>query len=77
MGCFPDFSPDGIHVLLRYHDGTMRLLRAADGVCLATLAAPSHRPVNCCSDFTPDGKTICYTTEDGHVIFAPIGHLLS
>ena len=67
------FSPDTLHVLLRYRGKSMRLLRVADGVCLATFA-PRSRPKHV--QFSGDGKTLCYTTDDGHVVFEPIGHLL-
>ena len=67
------FSPDTIHVLLYYLDA-MRLLRVADGVCLATFAP--HCGGNNLR-FSPDGKMLCYTTNDGRAVFEPIGHLLS
>ena len=73
MSSFPTFSPDGIHVLLCYN-GITRLLRIADGICLATFSTDL---LYNWTKFTPDGKTLCYTTGDGRVIFEPIGHLLS
>ena len=71
-GCL---SPDGLHVLLSYDGAVMRLLRVADGACLATFAQTSLAKN---LQFSPDGMTLCYTTwDDGRVFFEPIGHLLS
>ena len=60
-----DFSPDGRLIASAAHDGTLRLWDAASGGELRAFA-PKVGPLHHVA-FAPDGLTLAFTSEKGHV----------
>ena len=63
-------SPDRMLVALGYHDGAVRICRAASGQCVAVFTEHESRIEKLA--FTPDGQILCSASCDGAVVIRPL-----